>query len=102
MEARAHFKMNVDGATIEPTSVKMSPGHITLKFDRAELQELCEPGENTISISFNLGDESIELSDTIKVINNGQNQEQVQTSSNGNNGKPKTKTNNGKAKGLNK
>ncbi len=94
--------MYLDGDYIEPTSVKINPKHITLKFSRAELQELCVPGDNTVSISFTLGDESVELSDTIKVINNGQNQEQVQTSSNGNNGKPKTKTNNGKAKGKNK
>ena len=96
------FKMYVDGEPIDSTSKKISPNHITLKFSRAKLQELCEPGDNTISISFTLGDESIELSDTIKVINNGQNQEQVQASSNGNNGKPKTMKNNVKAKGKNK
>ena len=92
------FKMYVDGDFIEPTSVKISPQHITLKFSRAELQEICDEGEVRVNLSFKIGDQTIELSDTIRVIKKGNNHEATSTLGNS----EKTKSNNGKAKGKNK
>jgi hypothetical protein len=92
------FKMTVNGYTIDSYSAKISKNHIILKFSRAELQEICEEGEEDVILSFKIGDQTIELSDTIKVINKGKNIEE--TSVRGNS--KKTKSNNGKAQGKNK
>jgi hypothetical protein len=69
-----NFTLTVNENSISSQSAKVSHGHIILKFSRADLQEICEEGIEEVHVSFNIGDEIIELSDTIKVINEGKNQ----------------------------
>ncbi len=92
------IKLNVGEGSLSPESVKFNPKHIILKFSRADLQDLCTLGDTTVTISFSLEGQEIELRDTIKVINMGNNKEQVQISTNADKVKPKPKSNNGKAK----
>ena len=100
------YELRVGESTpIEPVSVKVALGHVTLKFSRAELMDLCEEGSTEVTISFKIGEDTIELRDIIKVINEG-NQEatpahQVNNQIKSNNGKSKGKSN-GKANGKNK
>ena len=93
----SEFTLNLNGETLEPETVKVQDGHIILKFSRKELQELCEEGLNQVTLSFKIGDETIELSNLISAIH----EEDVETYIN-NQGKGKAKSNNGKAKGKNK
>jgi hypothetical protein len=84
---------------------KVAPGHVMIKFSRVELQELCEEGSVEVTLTFKIGEETIELSDVIRVIHGG-NQEPTQTHQannkvKSNNGKANRKSN-GKAKGKNK
>jgi hypothetical protein len=104
------FELTVgDGEPLTPSSVKVAPGHVTLKFSRAGLAEICEQGSTEVTIWFKIGDETVELTDVIKVINEG-NQESASAHQHNNNqgaasaqqSKNKAKTNNGKAKGKNK
>lgn len=67
------FRLNVNGGTLEPATVKVAPGHVILKFSREALQELCTEGETEVTVSLKIGDESLELTDTIRVINEGNN-----------------------------
>ncbi|MFC1803944.1 hypothetical protein ACFL0D_08280 [Thermoproteota archaeon] len=92
------FKMYTNGDPIEPESIKISKDHVILKFSRADLQEMCDEGEVEVKLSFKMGDQTIELSDTIRVINKGNKHEETSTRGNS----EKTKSNNGKAKGKNK
>jgi hypothetical protein len=94
----SEFKMKINNGVLDPYSVKVSRSHIILKFSRAELQEICEEGEEVI-LSFKVGDQTIELSDTIKVINPGKNV--GATSAQGNSNKSKNKNGHGKGKNKN-
>jgi len=108
------FELRVgDSDPLTPSSVKVAPGHVMLKFSRSGLAELCEEGSTEVTISFKIGDDTVELSDVIRVINEGnqeaastQQQNKKQPKSQGagsaqqNNNK--AKKNNGKAKGKNK
>ncbi len=91
------FKLIVDGESLTPVSALETGDHYTLKFSRKALQSLCEEGENAITVSFKIGDDVIELTDTIKVINEG-NHETSSTHEE----KNQVKSNNGKAKGKGK
>ena len=88
------FEMHIGGVTITPETIKTEPDHILLKFRREEMQQYCDEDVETVKITFRLGDEVVELDDTIKIIHNGNNQTQ-QTQNN----QQQTKSNNGKAKG---
>ena len=101
------FSLSVNGETIEPATVKVQDGHVTLKFSREELQEICDEGDNLVTLSFKMGDETIELSDLIHANHKDDAEESTTNQSQGtpksNNGKAKSgKSNNGKAKGKNK
>ena len=68
----SEFKVKIgDSESLSPVSIKIAPNHIMLKFSRSELAVLCTEGTSEIRISFKVGEETIELSDIIKVINEG-------------------------------
>ena len=86
----SEFKLKIDDSEpISPASIKISPNQIILKFNRAELAELCSEGSSVVTITFKVGDETIELSDIIKVINEG-NQEANSNHQANNQVKPKS------------
>ena len=92
------FSLSVgESGSIEPLSVKVTGDHISLKFSREELQSLCSPGNNMVTLSFKIGEDNQVLSDVIKVINPGDNGNQATAQENN-----QDKSNNGKAKGKNK
>lgn len=91
------FEMHIGDQTLTPEIKKVEPDHILLKFKREEIQQNCKEEVETVGISFRIGDEVVELTDTIKIINYESYQVQ-QTRSN----EIKTRSNNGKAKGKDK
>ena len=89
--------MIINGEEIPVYSVKETGNHITLKFSREEIQKQCVEGENIITISFKIGDDTIELTDSIRAIHGeNMNTAQIQKGQNGD------KAYKGKAKGKNK
>jgi hypothetical protein len=91
------YKMILNGEEIPVYSVKETGNHITLKFSREDVQKYCAEGENIITISFKIGDNTIELTDSIRVIHGeNMNTAQIQKGQNGD------KAYKGKAKGKNK
>jgi hypothetical protein len=94
------ISLTINGELFEPTSVKIGAEHMVLKFSRSELKKHCEPGEYTVTVSFQLGASIVELSDAVKVINPGETQ--VTVGAKTAKGKSKAKSNNGKADGKNK
>jgi len=98
-ETPMYIVIVVNGETIEPSMVSVSSNHIILKFSRTALQENCDIGDNTIIIAFKLGELDVELSETIKVIYEGEKMEQVQAKQKTKKGNSKLKSNNGKSFG---
>jgi hypothetical protein len=90
------FKVMVNDDEINGFSLKETGNHFTLKISREEAKEHCVEGENIISVSFKKGDETVEVTATIRVIH-GENQKGQTLHLNQN----KVKSNNGKAKGKN-
>ncbi|TFH13819.1 hypothetical protein E4H04_11330 [Candidatus Bathyarchaeota archaeon] len=91
------YTMIINGGSLDPYSVKVNGDHVSLKFSREDIQSLCVAGKNMVTISFKIGDETVTLTDIIKVIHE-RNHEAASPQQEGGKGK----MNNSKTKGKNK